>query len=71
YVAENEDGDVEVQEAGGREELAYAYATFTPPPRSPSGHPNMYRKMDTLFAANVHLDGLGPISDALIGRRQW
>ena len=31
----------------------------------------MYRKIDTLFAANVHLDGLGPISDALIGRRQW
>ncbi|KYG40007.1 hypothetical protein M433DRAFT_78916, partial [Acidomyces richmondensis BFW] len=57
-------------EAGGRKELAHAYATFTPPPRSPSGHSNMYRKMDTPFAANVHLDGLGPISDALIGRRQ-
>ena len=71
YVAENEDGDMEVQEAGGREELAHAHATFTPPPRSPSGHPNMYGKMDTPFAANVHLDGLGPISDALIGRRQW
>ena len=62
---------MEVQEAGSRNELAYAHATFTPPPRSPSGYPNMYGKMTTSFAANVQLDGLGPISDALVGRRRW
>jgi len=42
-----------------------------PPPLSPSGHPNMYGKMNKVWPANVHLDGLGPISDALIGRKKW
>ena len=27
--------------------------------------------MTTSFIANVQLDGLGPISDALVGRRRW
>lgn len=70
-MAENEDGDMGVQEAGSYNELGYARATFTPPPRSPPGHPNMYGKTTTPFAASVQLDSLGPITDTLVGRRRW
>lgn len=70
-MAENEDGDMEVQKAGSYNELGYTRATFTSPPRSPPGHPNMYGKMTTPFAASVQLNDLGPISDTLVSRRRW
>ena len=67
-----EDGEeLEVLESGTQSELAEAHRTMTAPPRSPSGHPNVYGTVPYAFPAAIQLDGLGPISDALVGRKKW
>ncbi|KAK3617963.1 hypothetical protein LTR56_018443 [Elasticomyces elasticus] len=65
------DRSAEMAGTGTRDQLAKSHRNFAPPPSSPSGHTNRYGYMRTLFAANVHLDRLGVISDALLGQRTW
>ena len=60
-----------MHEGGSWEELAAAHRDLKQPPKSPLGHASHYGDIPYAFLAAVHLDGLGPISDALVGRRKW
>ncbi|KAI9834927.1 MAG: hypothetical protein M1819_002650 [Sarea resinae] len=62
---------LELPESGTWEELSASHRDLTPPPSSPSGHPNIHRKVPGAFPAAVQLTGLGALSDALLGRRRW
>ncbi|KAL2801931.1 hypothetical protein BJX63DRAFT_438336 [Aspergillus granulosus] len=62
---------LDMQEGGTWEELAAAHRNMTPGPASPSGLANHYAVVPYAFPASVMLTGLGPVSDALVGRRRW
>lgn len=62
---------LEVEASGTHEQLSESHRHQTAPPRSPSGYANMYGAIPYKFPAGVQLDGLGPISDALVGRMRW
>jgi len=67
----NDAGDMESQDTGSWEELAAAHRDMVAPPSTPSGHTNRYGLMVAPFLANCPLDGLGPLSDCLVGRARW
>jgi hypothetical protein len=58
-------------EAGTWTELAAAHRNLTPGPSSPSGLHNMFGNVPYVFPAALQVTGLGPISDALVGRTRW
>ena len=63
--------DLEVEESGTWDDLSRAHRDLIAGIKTPSGHPNMYGKIPFRFPATATLDGLSPISDALVGRKRW
>ncbi|KMU83871.1 hypothetical protein CIHG_01655 [Coccidioides immitis H538.4] len=72
YVAIQEDHEhLEVDEAGTWSQLSAAHRDLVPGPSSPSGHSNRYASVPYRFPTAIQLQGLGAISDALVGRIRW
>ncbi|EFW15145.1 conserved hypothetical protein [Coccidioides posadasii str. Silveira] len=72
YVAIQEDHEhLEVNEAGTWSQLSAAHRDLVPGPSSPSGHSNRYASVPYRFPTAIQLQGLGAISDALVGRIRW
>jgi hypothetical protein len=72
YVAIQDDHlTLEVVEGGTWNDLSQAHRDLVPAAKTPSGHPFMYGRVPFKFPAAVELSGLGALSDALVGRRQW
>lgn len=59
---------LEVVESGTWDELSQAHRDLVSGPATPSGLANRYGDIPYAFPAAVQLTGLGPISDALVGR---
>ena len=62
---------LEGKEGGKWSELSEAHRDMVAPPRTPSGLANKYAIIPYRFPASVRLQGLGPVSDALVGQRKW
>jgi hypothetical protein len=62
---------LDTTESGTWDELTKAHRDLTKPLTSPSGYSNMYGAIPYRFPGTVVLTGLGPLSDALVGRRRW
>ena len=62
---------LEVLEGGSWDDLSKAHRDFEAPPKTPSGLPNKYGKIPYAFPPAPQVIGLGPISDALVGRLKW
>jgi hypothetical protein len=72
YVAIQPDHErLEIPEAGVWEDLARSHRDLVAPPRSPSGHANIYGAIPYAFPAAVQLPSVGGICDALVGRQKW
>lgn len=70
YVKINTDGTTKNPEAVTWDQLHISRRDLSKPYRTPSGHPNMYGKIQYAFSATVSLEGLRLISDALVARKQ-
>jgi len=72
FVGVQDDHDnLEVTEGGTWAELADAHRDLKAPPRTPSGHANLYGAIPYRFPAAVELTAASALSDALLGRRRW
>lgn len=72
FVAIQDDHEtLEVLEAGTWSQLSAAHRDLIPGPTSPSGHSNRYATVPYAFPAAMRLQGLGAISDALVGQKKW
>lgn len=72
FVAVDKDHvGLEMENSGSYEEIARAHKNLETPPCSPSGFANHYGKLPYCFPGSVPLTGLGPLSDALVGRQRW
>ncbi|KAI9689819.1 MAG: hypothetical protein M1822_009701 [Bathelium mastoideum] len=68
---QNDHESLAITEAGTWSQLSAAHIALKPGPSTPSGKPNAYGTIPYAFPAATCLTGLGPISDALVGRRRW
>lgn len=64
----NDDETLEVKEGGTWSKLSASYRDMKAPPAIPSGYKNKYGTVPYAFPFAPQLAGLGPISDALVGR---
>lgn len=72
YVAIRDDLEsLEIEEAGTAEQISRAHRRLERPPSTPTGTSNTYEGLPYKFPPTVQLCGLGPLSDALMGRRGW
>ncbi len=62
---------LDIPESGTWSSLSAAHRDLIPGPSSPSSFHNMFGAPPYPFPAATHLSGLGPISDALVGRLRW
>jgi Phytanoyl-CoA dioxygenase (PhyH) len=69
YVALQSDHDhLEIAEGGTFNDLSKAHRDLVSGPATPSGLANRYGDIRFPFPAAVHVEGLGVLSDALVGR---
>ena len=72
YMGIQEDHEtLDTIEAGTWSQLSGAHRDLLPGPTSPSGLHNLFGQPPYAFPAAVPVTGLGPISDALVGRIRW
>ena len=72
FIGIQDDHDnLEVTEGGTWVELADAHRDLKAPPRTPSGHANLYGAIPYRFPAAVELTAASALSDALLGKRRW
>ena len=72
FIGINNDHEtLDTVESGTWSQLSAAHRDLVLGPTSPSGLHNMFSSVPYAFPASVPLAGLGPISDALIGRVRW
>ena len=62
---------LDIPESGTWSELSAAHQDLVPGPSSSSSLHNLFEAPPYLFLAAVQVTGLGPISDALVGRLWW
>jgi hypothetical protein len=62
---------LEVVEGGTWSELSAAHRDQRSPPATPSGLPNKHGAIPFRFPASININGLSPVSDALVGAKRW
>lgn len=68
---ENDGDTLEAPEYGTARELAEAHRLLTAPRHAPPGAPALRKQVPFKFPGAIQLTGLGPLSDALVGREEW